>query len=43
MQRAGLVSSQQGKQWLNAAKQGDTDSLKLFLEEVPALLHHQVA
>ncbi|KAL0048479.1 hypothetical protein WJX82_004224 [Trebouxia sp. C0006] len=39
MQGAPCVSNQQAKQWLNAAKLGETDTLGTLLQENPALLH----
>ena len=42
MQGAPSVSNQQAKQWLNAAKLGETDTLATLLQENPALLHYKV-
>ena len=42
MQGEPPVSNQQGKQWLNAAKLGETDTLATLLPENPALLHYKV-
>ena len=42
MQGAPCVSNQQAKQWLNAAKLGETDTLATLLQENPALLHFKV-
>ena len=42
MQGEPPVSNQQGKQWLNAAKSGETDTLATLLQENPALLHYKV-
>ena len=42
MQGEPPVSNQQGKQWLNAAKLGETDTLATLLQENPALLHYKV-
>ncbi len=42
MQGAPSVSNQKAKQWLNAAKLGETDTLATLLQENPALLHYKV-
>jgi len=42
MQGAPPVGNQQGKQWLNAAKLGETDTLAALLQGNPALLHFEV-
>ena len=42
MQEVKPVSTQQGKQWLNAAKLGESETLSALLAENPSLLHHKV-
>ena len=42
MADAKKVSSDQGREWLGAAKQGDLTLLTSLLAGNPALLHHQV-
>ena len=37
-----MVSTQQGRQWLAAAKEGELVTLFGLLDKDPALLHHQV-
>lgn len=42
MQEVQPVSTQQGKQWLNAAKLGESETLTALLAENSSLLHHKV-